>query len=87
MILRLELNEAISGFWDGGKKRFFDFTIEKPISSDLKGKYVKIGCYDMNYWFNVAWSGSQKKTFANVKRKFAHKFKRQGIKSTWSYVR
>lgn len=88
MKLRLILSLPISGYWDGGMKSQFDFEIEswRPIGHDKDGEFVRIGCWDANNWFHVAWSGTEKKTLANVKRKMNNKLKRAGIPFTWKYL-
>lgn len=92
MKLRLVLDKPIGGYWDGGLKRQFDFEIDSRVSvgKDKDGEYVRIGCWDANYWFHVAWSGDEKKTLANVKRKMNKSLVREclktGNKFQWEYI-
>ena len=80
--LVLLLKEPIAGYWDGGAKRRFEFEIEE-ICKDGKGLFARIGCWDANYWFHVNGKGTEKQIFANVRRKFADKFR--GIECEWRY--
>jgi hypothetical protein len=69
-ILRLTLTEDISGNWDGGTKRVFDFSLEGIPKKDKKGYFVRVGSWEANYWCNVAISKTIKKTLSNARRRF-----------------
>jgi len=43
------LREPVGGYWDGGKKSRFEFTIES-INEDKDGFYAKVGSWEANCW-------------------------------------
>lgn len=45
MILRQTTEKAGYGYWDGGAKDTFDWSITGQAQEDKKGKYVKIGSH------------------------------------------
>lgn len=69
-ILRLTLPEAVSGNWDGGERRVFDFSLEGVPQKDNSGFFVKVGSWDANFWCNVTKSKTIKKTLSNARRRF-----------------
>ena len=87
MRLIQQLETAIGGYWDGGLKRSFQWTIDSPPLRDSKGRYVKVGSYEANHWFYVALGKNQKQTLANARRKLTARMKRDQINGTFSYVR
>jgi hypothetical protein len=85
MKLILNLEKPISGYWDYGQKSRFEFSLnQNHIGQDSKGQFIKVDCFDANYWFNVAYNPSLKVTLANIKRRFAKKL--SGIKHNWEYI-
>lgn len=86
MELRQELEEPISGYWDGGEKKVFYWRIDSHrVGEDSKGEYVRVGSWGANCWFHVAKSKTEKQTLANVRRKLAWSAKRQGWKCKFEY--
>jgi len=67
MILRQTFNEPISGFWDGGAKRVFDWSIDGTPQQDSKGKFVKVGSWAANHWFHVSLGKTDKQTLSYAK--------------------
>jgi hypothetical protein len=84
--LRQTLARPINGFWDGGEKSVFNWMVEKDsVQEDSKGKFVKVGSWEANHWFNVALGKNDKQTLANAKRHLTALFKKRGVASTFSY--
>ena len=83
MILRQTLEKPVDGFWDGGKKQQFDWTIQGSPSIDSKGKFVKIGSFGANLWFCVALGKTDKLTLVNAKRRLKTM---TGMASDFRYV-
>ena len=50
--MRVTIKTVVSGYWDGGAKKVFDFKIE-GISQDDAGYYARIGCFAANHWYHV----------------------------------
>lgn len=84
MILRQKTEKAGHGYWDGGAKDTFDWSIHGPVREDAKGKYVKIGSWDANHWFHVSLGKTDKLTLANAKR---HLRKITKMPCTFEYVK
>jgi hypothetical protein len=80
------LDEPVSGYWDGGAKRRFEWEIEGTgkAGRDKRGEFVRVGSWDANLWFNVAKGKTEKMTLSNIRRKLGKKT-RQGIGITYSY--
>ena len=68
MILRQTLTEAVNGYWDGGKKQTFDWSIDGTPQTDSKGQFVRIGSWSANHWFYVAVGKTVKLTLSYAKR-------------------
>jgi hypothetical protein len=83
--LRLTLPEPISGHWDGGKKRVFNFDIENNPTEDKKGYFVKVGSWEANFWANVAVYKSIKRTLSHIKRHFGNIGKWEYIENSDTY--
>ena len=67
MILRQTLDKPHFGYWDGGDKQVFDWSIEGHIEADSIGKFVRISSYDANHWFSVAVGKTDKLTLSYAK--------------------
>jgi hypothetical protein len=68
MKLRQILDYSVDGYWNGGKKRTFDWSIEwNHRGRDSKGEFVRIGSWCANHWFHVAVGKTEKRTLANAK--------------------
>jgi len=85
MILKQTLEEPVNGYWDGGKKQVFEWSIEnwENPNTDKKGEFVKVGSWGANHWFNIAKSKTIKQTLANAKRHLRATTK---IRSSFEYV-
>jgi hypothetical protein len=68
MILRQITEIKGFGYWDGGAKDTFDWSITGPVQEDKDGKYVRIGFWDANYWFHVSLGKTQKLTLSYAKK-------------------
>ena len=68
MLLRQTLEHAVNGYWDGGAKQVFDWTIDGHIGQDSKGQYVRIGCWSANHWFSVTLGKTEKLTLSYAKQ-------------------
>jgi len=84
MILRQTLARPINGYWDGGPKQIFDWSIDGSPQSDNIGQFVKIGSWQANHWFHVAVGRTEKMTLANAKR---HLRAATTIPCTFEYVK
>lgn len=56
MILRMTLPAPVHGYWDGGFKSVFNWSIDGTPRQDSKGQFVRIGSWEANHWFHVAYS-------------------------------
>jgi len=86
MTLKITLQKPIGGYWDGGLKDTFEFNIDGREQKDKKGKFVRIGSWEANYWFNVTVGKTEKLTLANAKRHLTSIFKRKELKVKFAYV-
>jgi len=68
MELEQTLPEPITGYWDGGPKQRFRWSIVSEPIKDSKGYYVRVGSWSANYWFTVAVGKTVKSTLANARR-------------------
>ncbi len=66
MILRQTLPYPVQGYWDGGKKQTFDWSIDHVEGHDSKGTYTRIGSWTANHWFHVAKGKTKKLTLCNA---------------------
>lgn len=83
MILRQMLDHPVQGYWDGGKKQVFDWSIDGAPQIDDKGQYVRIGSWSANHWFHVALGKTVKRTLANA---VLHLRAVTRIPSTFQYI-
>jgi hypothetical protein len=94
MVLIQTLEKPVYGYWDGGAKQVFRWSITP--GSTCKGsqlddpsfkpdrRYVKVGSWGANFWFYVAKSKTDKQTLGNARRKLQAITK---IPSTFEYKR
>ncbi len=66
VVLRQTLPEAVDGYWDGGKKQVFEWTIDSVCGHESKGDYVRIGSFGANHWFHVSKGKTDKITLCNA---------------------
>ena len=84
MKLRQTLEHPVNGYWDGGSKQVFDWSIDRlRIGRDTRGVFVRIGCWSANHWFHVAEGKTDKLTLSNAKR---HLQQTTRIPCTFEYV-
>jgi len=83
MILRQTLEKPVHGYWDGGAKQVFDWTIDGMPKTDSKGQFVKIGSWSANHWFNVALGKTDKLTLSYAMKHLKASTK---IPSTFEYI-
>lgn len=82
MVLVQTLERPVHGYWDGGAKQVFEWSIQGRPQKDKDGKYVKIGSWSANLWFHVSVGKTEKATLANARRKLQAITK---IPSTFEY--
>lgn len=83
MKLKQTLQYAVNGYWDGGKKQVFEWSIDGNVQKDKKGYFVRIGSWGANHWFHVALGKTDKLTLSYAKR---HLRKITKIASTFEYI-
>lgn len=66
MRLRQTLPYPTNGYWDGGKKQVFDWSIHGHIGHDSKGDFIRIGSWGANHWFSVSKGKTDKVTLCNA---------------------
>jgi hypothetical protein len=71
MVLVQTFKESINGFWDGGEKKRFIWSIQGPVRTDGKGQYVKVGSFEANHWFHVSVGKTDKATLGNARKVLA----------------
>lgn len=84
--LKLTLSKPIGGFWDGGRKSVFTWSIYKH--SDSGGK-VQVGSWEANQWVRVGSKGTDKQILSRAKTKIYTGLKRnlpKDITYTFEYV-
>lgn len=79
MILRQTLDHAVNGYWDGGAKRRFDWSIDR-IFPDGKSR---VGSWEANHYFEVKTGKTEKLTLAAAK---AHLKAVTSVPSTFEYI-
>ena len=83
MTLRQTLPQAVNGYWDGGAKQVFDWSID-GYYKDAKGEYARVGSWQANHWFCVAKGKTVKQTLSYA---MAHLKASTRIKgSTFKYI-
>jgi len=83
MILRQTLVNPVNGYWDGGAKQVFDWSISGKPQQDNLGSFVRIGSYTANHWFYIAVGKTIKQTLSYAKQ---HLKANTRIPSTFKYV-
>lgn len=86
MILRIKADRKIDGYWDGGMRDTFDWSIDQR-KEDSKGKYVRVGSWDANYWFHVAEGRTDKETLKFALQVLKVKFRRFGVSIEHKYIK
>ena len=86
MLLRMILDRPIHGFWDGGAKDTFDFTIYGTPQHDAHGAYIKVGSWAANNWFHVALGKTIKQNLANARRRLSASARSAGEGCHFEYI-
>ena len=86
MILRQTFDQAINGYWDGGAKRVFEWTIDTLPTTlgHLDKRFSRIGSWEANHYFTVKTGKNELQTLANAKR---HLRKTCKIPSQFEYIK
>lgn len=77
--------QPIHGFWDGGPRSRFEWTIRGPAQKDSKGEYVRIGSWDANHWFHVSVGKTERNTLDNARRRLQVRCKRHKAQVVFNY--
>ena len=86
MQLVQKFEKPISGYWDGGLKQVFHWNIEGHQREDKKGKFIRVGSWGANHWFNVAKGKTEKQTLGNARRRLQALATRAGLKCEFWYI-
>jgi len=68
----------INGWWDGGPRKVFEWTIDH-IQRVSDGK-IAVGSFDANHWFAVKKSKTEKQILFNAQKVLANRAKKLGLK-------
>ncbi len=85
MKLVQQFNKPISGYWNGGPRSIFHWTIQGNIQEDAKGCYIKVGSYEANHYFHVALGKTDKQTLGYARRQLTAMAKRHGPDITCAF--
>ena len=86
MKLKQILDTPIHGYWDGGTKREFIWSIDGGPTQDSKGWFIRIGSWEANHWFHVALGKTVKLTLANARRRLLAGMRKQNITGKFEYI-
>ncbi len=64
--LRQTLPEPVHGYWDGGAKQVFEWSIDSVEGHDARGTFARVGSWSANHWFHVAKGRTPKLTLRNA---------------------
>lgn len=84
VILRQVFEQPISGYWDGGPKSEFHWTIDR-LKPRNNGNAV-VGSWSANAWFQVKLGKTEKGTLGNARRALAARAKRYNRRCTFEYL-
>ena len=79
MILRQTLAHAVNGYWDGGPKRVFNWSIDCAFTD---GK-SRVGSWEANHFFETKTGKTEKQTLSYARRHLQASTK---IASTFEYI-
>ncbi len=79
MKLRQTLEYAVNGYWDGGKKSVFDWSIDR-VYEDGKSR---VGSWGANHYFEVKTGATEKLTLSYAKQ---HLKASTTVASTFEYI-
>ena len=80
------LEKSVHGYWDGGAKQTFEWTVENHRGEDKQGRYVRIGSWTANHWFHVAEGKTEKLSLRNAMLHLRAAARKRGLASTFKYV-
>jgi hypothetical protein len=83
IILRQKAVKPIHGYWDGGAKQVFNWSIDGRPHKDKNGEFVRVGSWEANQYFHVAKGKTDKQTLSYAKR---HIEKISRFPSSFEYV-
>ena len=86
MQLKQTLEKPVSGFWDGGKKQIFFWSVDGRTQEDSKGCFIRIGSWTANFWFNVAQGRTEKLTLSYAKSRLRAMIRKSGLRCKFEYV-
>lgn len=86
MILRMTMQRAIAGYWDGGAKDTFDFTIDGLPRRDALGAFIRVGSIAANHWFHVPLGKTPRVTLGHARRRLAAQARRAGVPCRFDYI-
>lgn len=81
--LVIELKEPIGGYWDGGAKQIFIFSID-DIQKNEKGYCARISSWEANFWFHV---GAGKKKLMSEKQILTNALKSKSLRKIKSLAK
>lgn len=70
----LTTGSPIVGYWDGGAKSRFEFTLDAVLKDD-KGRFAKWGSWQANFWFTCGYGRSLKHAARIAATKLARLFR------------
>ena len=72
--------------FDGGPKKEFIWTLDyRRQGQDSEGKFIRVGSYDANTWFNVPLEKTERDTLAHAARRLGDLAARAGKRCTFTY--
>ena len=85
MKLIQRLNKKIGGFWDGGLKDTFEWTVDFKHKGPKEGT-VAVGSWEANHWFCMSGRGGERAILNRAKSILARKLAKRGILSEFELV-
>ena len=75
--------QAINGYWDGGAKKRFVWSIDREYSNGRS----RVGSWEANHFFEVTTGKTEKQTLANARRKLTAMARKHNMSCTFEYVK
>jgi len=85
MTLVQELEKPVNGYWEGGPRKIFRWSIDGQPKGDKKGFFVRVGSWEANHWFNVSVGKTEKVTMGNARRRLSYYMRLVRVKGTFRY--
>lgn len=77
------LEYPVNGYWSGGKKQTFQWSLHDRI---LPGEtWCRVGSWDANCFFPVKQGANEKQTLGNARRSLAMRARKQNVKCSFRY--